>query len=410
MKIVWISHFVPYPPRGGAPQRSWNLIRGIAANHSVHFAGLSLKTQQRTAGEYDEAREALSKICDGVTILREGFHSSPPGKVMLGIRAILKRRSLYESWLIDSRTKRMAAEAIASHRPDLVHVDAGTISQVLPADYRGPAVLTHHDAVSHMMRRRIGLSRGLMRAVVAREASLVGRMERRVAPRFARHLVCSRLDGERLRETAGEIEYTVIPNGVDTGFFRPTDDSEEPSTVIFSGRMNQFANEQSMLKFLRELWPALKDRVPGVRLVIAGMNPTKRLFAAAEGDESITITGFLDDVRPHLTRATVYLCPIIYGGGTRLKILDAMSMEKPIVATPIAAEGLDVTDGRDILLREFGPPFVEGIAQLLSSEELRRKLAEEARLTAVREYDWGAIAAKLEDVYGEVISEYSREY
>lgn len=404
MKIVWISHFVPYPPRGGAPQRSYNLIRGIAANHSVHFAGLSLKTQQRTAREYDEARQELSKICSGVTIVREGFHSSPAGKVMLGIRAVLKRRSLYESWLVNSKTRRMVAEAIASHGPDIVHIDAGTISELLPDDFSGPAVLTHHDAVSHMMRRRIGLSTGFMRAVVAREAALVGKLEKRIAGRFARHLVVSRLDGERLAETAGEIEYSVIPNGVDTGYFRPTDDPVQPNTVIFSGRMNQFANEHSMLKFVRELWPSLKEQVPGVKLVIAGMNPTRQLFAATESDKSITVTGFLDDVRPHLTRAAVYLCPIIYGGGTRLKILDAMSMEKPIVATPIAAEGLNVTNGRDILLREFGPPFVESIVRLLSSEDLRNGMALEARRTAVREYDWGAISAKLEDVYGEVLA------
>jgi glycosyltransferase involved in cell wall biosynthesis len=404
MKIVWISHFVPYPPRGGAPQRSYNLIRGIASNHSVHFAGLSLKTQQRTTGEYDEARQALSKICAGVTVLREGFHSSPAGKIMLGIRAVLTRRSMYESWLVNSKTKRMAAEAIRSHRPDIVHIDAGTICELLPADYGGPAVLNHHDAVSHMMRRRVGLSRGFMRAIVAMEASLVSRLENRVAGRFARHLVVSRLDGERLTETGGGIEYSVIPNGVDTGYFHSTDDQEEPNTVIFSGRMNQFANEHSMLKFVKELWPSLKEQVPGVRLVIAGMNPTRRLFAATENDKAITVTGFLDDVRPHLTRAAVYLCPIIHGGGTRLKILDAMSMEKPIVATPIAAEGLNVTDGRDILLREFGPPFVEGIVQLLSSEDSRRGMAREARRTAVREYDWGAISAKLEDVYGEVLA------
>jgi glycosyltransferase involved in cell wall biosynthesis len=138
------------------------------------------------------------------------------------------------------------------------------------------------------------------------------------------------------------------------------------------------------------------------------MHPSSRLKTLAKDDERIAITGFVDDVRPEVGSAALYICPILDGGGTRLKLLDAMALGKAIVATPLAVEGLDLQDGRDVVVREFGAPFIDSVLTLLDDDDRRAALAGEARRTAVARYSWTEIGAKLRSVYAEALAEFSQ--
>ncbi len=404
MRVLWIGHFTPWPPRGGAPQRSYHLLRGLARHAEVHFLGLSQRGHQPRPENVEEARAALAEFCATATVVPARFRSSRAGKVLALARAALTGRAYGDVWLQGRAFDARVREACRTLAPDVVHVDSLMIERAGRVAAPLPAVLNHHNVESHMMARRAENNRGLARRVFAREGERLLALERAAARSYARHLVCSATDGQRLEELVGPVPWTVVANGVDTSDFTPPDVPRDANTVIFSGRMNWYPNEHAMLRFLGELWPAIVARAPRARLIVAGMNPGPKLEAAAARVPNVQVTGFVPDVRPVIGAAAVYVCPILDGGGTRLKMLDAMALGKAIVATPLGAEGIDVVDGHDVLVREFGPPFVDAVLDLLARPDRCAELGRAARACAVARYDWEAISAAHADALRSVLT------
>ncbi len=399
MKVVWIGHFTPYPPRGGAPQRSFNLLREAARHAEVHFVGLAQRGHQPRAQDVAEAERALSDVCASARVIDTGSRTSRAGKVAAFAKCVLSGRSYSESLLIRADWRRQIEQDLDRIRPEVVHVDSIMAADLLPPRWQGPAVLNHHNIESAMMDRRARTDESLRRVVWSREARLLRRYERTTASRFRRHLVVSDVDAESLRAIVPEARISVIPNGVDADYFGARKEEPADPTLIFAGRMNWYPNSHAVAEFLGRCWPELRRRVSSIKLIVAGMNPPPELVRAAETDRSIRVTGFVEDIRPVITEALVYVCPILDGGGTRLKLLDAMSLGMPIVATPLAAEGLTVTDGGEMLIRELGGPFVDGVVQCLEDASLRRRLSDAARDLVIQRYDWPIIGSALIDAW-----------
>lgn len=405
MRVLWVGHFTPHPPRGGAPQRSFNLLREAAAHAEVHFAGISLRGHQPRRSDVARAQSALSEFCASVRLLPVRLRSSISGKTWTVLEALATGQSYNGAWLACGKSRRFVRAALAGINPDVVHVDSVMIADLLPTSFAGAAVLNHHNVESHMMARRAAERSGPAGAFLRREARLLERLERRSAPRFRRHLLVSELDARRLQQIAPEARCRIVANGVDVDYFRPLAAPHETATLVFAGRMNWYPNDHAMRRFLAELWPDIRRQRPDARLLIVGMNPTRKLLAAAAGDASVRITGFVEDVRPLISASTLYVCPILDGGGTRLKLLDAMAMGQAIVATPLAGEGLEVRDGDEMVIREFGAPLVRAIIELLDRPEGRAVLGERARQRAVATYAWGRIGLDLVAAYREAAEE-----
>ena len=395
MRVLWLGHFTPYPARGGAPQRSFNLIREGGARAELHFVGLAQRAHQPGPAQVAEAERAIGTVCASAQVIDVRLRTTRSGKAWALARCLATGRSYNEMVLVGSRWAREIERAFARIRPDVVHVDSVMAVDLIPEGSRVPAVLTHHNIESDMMERRADLDRSPLRHLWRREARLLAEYERRTASRFAEHLVVSELDGERLHRLAPAATVTVIPNGVDASHFAAR--TAEPADVsfVFAGRMNWYPNESAMARFLAELWPAIRARLPGARLVIAGMNPPASLLSAASRDSSVRVTGFVEDIRGAITGALVYVCPILDGGGTRLKLLDAMSLAMPIVATPVAAEGLDVADGREMIIRDFGERFVDAAVVCAGDPAVRAAIGSGARRRIETTYDWPIIGRDL---------------
>ncbi len=404
MRVLWIGHFTPYPPRGGAPQRSYNLLKQAAARVELHFVGFSLPAHQPDRRSLLEAKSALAGSCASIAIRRERYRGSFAGKAARLALALASGRSYAETWLIGRAARELVGRAVLDVRPHVIHVDTVMIAGLLPSGWQGAAVLNHHNVESHMMARRAAASPFPLRRIFEIEAARLRDLERANASRFAEHLVVSRLDAERLRDAAPSARCCVIPNGVDVEYFHPLPVKAEPRTLVFAGRMNWYPNDQAMTRFLRELWPEVKRRVQGARLVVAGMNPTRSLLRAAAGDPQVAVTGFVEDIRPLIASAGLYVCPILDGGGTRLKVLDAMSMGKPMVATPLAVEGLDLVPDEEVLVREFGPEFVQAIVDAVERPDRLRGLGERARSRAVSSFAWERIGEQLVAAYARASS------
>jgi glycosyltransferase involved in cell wall biosynthesis len=204
-----------------------------------------------------------------------------------------------------------------------------------------------------------------------------------------------------------ETKFRVIPNGVDLGFFSPSPPSPEKNTMVFTGAMNYYPNNHGILFFLDEIFPRILTRTPDARIFVVGSSPSKRLMKRAS--QNVIISGFVDDVRPYIARANVCVIPLLIGGGTRLKALEAMAMKRPIVSTTLGCEGIHLKHEESALFADTPEEFATAVVRLFGDSDLRSKLAENAYASVTAHYDWSAIGEQLESVHQSLAQQNLRE-
>jgi glycosyltransferase involved in cell wall biosynthesis len=406
LKILWLNHFVPYPPKGGCFQRNYNLITRMAAKHDVHLVAMRHKAATHPDAETVAARDVLQRHCASVHIVDIAEATEPLQLATRGIASMLTAAPLtvtiFRSREMTDLVKRLTRE----HTFDVTHFDTISLAQYLPLAPPGPTTMTHHGAESFMIRRRIARERSPIRkAFFLAEWLTLRRYEARECPKFDSNLVMSTLDGDILREIAPKAQFTVVPNGVDVGFFQPgpaaaaAPGPAAERALIFAGRLDQYSNRDAILHFVQAVWPLVRAAHPDLVMHIIGNNAPAELKDAAAADSRLRVHGFVPDVRPYFEQSTIAVCPIRDGGGTRIKILDALALGMPIVSTSIGCEGIDVVDGRDVLFADTPDAFAAQIGRILTDDTLRRSLAQAARRLAEDVYSWDGIADRLSAQY-----------
>jgi polysaccharide biosynthesis protein PslH len=407
LRILWLSHFVPYPPKGGCFQRSYNLIWRVAESHDVHLVALRPKPPANPEAETLSAQRALMGRCASVKIVDLSSTYRPSRLALRAGLGLLSGTPLSVCLYRSADAVGVVREILETLEIDLLHIDSINLAEYQVHGASRPVVLTHHGAESFMMQRRIQHERSLSRRVFfALEGLMLRRIERWICPRVRSNVVVSDLDRQILRGVAPEGRFTVVENGVDVDLFQPLPPVAGRS-LIFAGRMDQYANVDGMLYFMSAIWPRIVSRYPDATIRILGSNPPAALRALGASDPRVSVLGFVDDVRPHFAESAVVVCPLRDGGGTRIKILDAMAMGKPIVATTIACEGLDVEDERDLLIADDPDAFVRQLGRLFDDAELRARLARDARARSVSCFSWHRSADRLLQEYGEIVDGHS---
>jgi glycosyltransferase involved in cell wall biosynthesis len=407
MRILWLSHFLPYPPKGGLLQRSHYLLREAARRHPVTLVALNQRGLLSTSDAVEDAVAALRPLVEDLAWFEIPADRSRLRWGLTAAASYFRRDPFDINWLESRAMRQYLTRRIARERFDLVHVDTLGLLPYADRQPQIPIVLNHHNIESQMMtRRQERESSVLRRKYFRREAKKLSRLERTACPAVAANLVVSSLDADRLRLVAPRATIHVVPNGVDTEYFRPGGSAViRPGSLIFVGGMNWYPNRDAVLYFLREVWPLLRDE-PGERtLTVVGQNPPAELLAATD-DSRIRAPGFVDDVRPYLEQADVYVCPIRDGGGTRLKILDALAMAKPLVATAVAVEGLGLTEDFHYLRAESPHDYVRQIRKLEGDPDLRRHLGVAGRGLVEARYRWPAVGEELEAAYASTVQHY----
>lgn len=404
LRILWLSHFVPFPPKGGCFQRSYNLLSRIGRQHDVHLVAVRAKPPASAEAETAYATDALGVHCASVDIVDISAAYRPARLARLAALGLASGQPLTVTLYRSPEARRRLRSLLDRFHFDVVHVDSISMAEYL-ADLGGvPTILTHHGAEAFMMRRRIANERSLPRKLFFLLESLtLARVERRVCPAAGSNAVVSDLDRDLLRQHAPGARYIVVENGVDVDFFQPLPCPAAPS-IVFAGRLDQYANRDAMRHFMRHTWPLVTERHPAATITIIGSNPPADLQQMAAVDRRVRVLGFVDDVRPHFAQAAVAVCPLRDGGGTRIKILDALAMGKPIVSTTIGCEGLDVEGERDLLLADDPAAFAAQIARVFDDPALRERLARQARDRAVERYSWERIVRDLAAEYTRVAS------
>jgi len=281
---------------------------------------------------------------------------------------------------------------------DVIICDFLFSSIFLPEKYWKESVLFQHNIESVIRKRHYRSERNIFKkAYLYIQWLKLLRYEKRVCPEFKACIAVSHEDGKMLKEF-GAKRIRVIPTGVDTKYFSPNRIKEKPYNLVFTGSMDWLPNEDAVVYFVKSIFPKIKRRVPQVTLTIVGRHPTEKVRALAQKDSSIEITGTVEDVRPYINRATIFIVPIRIGSGTRLKIFEAMSMGKAVVSTSVGAEGLDVYNGQDIVIADEESIFAERTIELLKNSEKRVKIAAAGRKRIVRQFDWATVAREFEQI------------
>lgn len=397
MKILWLSHHIPYPPKSGVLQRSYNLLKEAAKGGDIYLLSIAQKKQLISMGtDLEEARRELEKICCVVDFV----HPKENNK-LIALKALFSALPYTAKWRVFPEVRDVLRNMIDVYNFDLLHFDSIDLGEYLfevGTDLK--KVLNHHNIESQMMvRRAVKESNLLFKAYFFLEAWKLERYEKKICPSFDLNLTVSALDKERLRAYVPDIPVEVIENGVDTDYFTPGEPVFGSKRLIFAGGLGWYPNRDAMLFFVRKVWPLLKEKFNDVKATVIGHNPPRELIEFSEVDSNFNVPGFVDDVRPYFDLADVYICPISDGGGTKLKILDAMAMGKPIVAHPVAIEGIDVQSEKHVLVAETPLEFVSQVTRLFTDERLWCTLSYAGRKFVVDNYDFKAIGQKLVKAY-----------
>jgi glycosyltransferase involved in cell wall biosynthesis len=327
MNILWISHFVPYPPKAGMLTRSYNLLRESSKYHDIYLVAFiqrkPLSTMFVNADEgLIEAEQHLSGLCKQVEFQEIPSECTRLGKYLVAIKSLLSTSSYSVDWLHSDTMQRTIDSILDQVDIHVIHADTISLAPYVENKKEQTMLLTHHNIESHMMLKRAeGTSNWIKKLIYNIEGRKIEKYERKVCPLFSVNITCSQLDSERLSNVCHGLNIKEIPNGVDTNYFQPQQLDTEPYSLIFAGGLNWYPNLSAMKFFLHEVWPLLKEKRENIVIDIVGQDPPQEFLDLSESDPSLRIHGFVDDVRPYISRAAVYVCPISYSGGTKLKVL-----------------------------------------------------------------------------------------
>jgi len=396
MRILWLNAGLLLPLDKGGKLRTWHLLRHLSRRHDISY--LSFSEPSQNAADIHGMGEVASEV---VTIPRT---DPPKGTVRFYTDAAryLLDPAPYAVAKYRAGTYRDALERLVRDRRfDAVVCDFLPPIVNLPAALPCPAILFTHNVEAEIWRRHTeNATNPVTRFLLGEQWRRMLRFERAALERFDLVLCVSDADRHtfgRLYPDALKAPAHVVKTGVDTDYFAPmTARASRPAHLVFTGSMDWLPNEDGMQYFVREILPRIRQVEPQTTLSIIGRAPTPAVKRLAELP-GIEVTGRVDDVRPHIADGSVYIVPLRIGGGTRLKIFEAMSMAKAVVSTTVGAEGLPVTHGHDIVIADEPARFAQTVVHLIRDAELRGRIETEARRLVVDRYDWSAVAEDFED-------------
>jgi polysaccharide biosynthesis protein PslH len=395
MRMLWLKSDLLLPLDKGGKLRTWHLLRHLAKRHEVTY--LAFAEPDTPQADVDGMKQVATEVA---TVTR----SDPPKgswRFLVDAAVHLLDPLPYAVGKYRSAALRRRLDDVLRQRPyDLIVCDFLFPAVNLPRRLPCPAVIFTHNVESEIWRRHAETKTGgLSRRLYSMQYRRMLRYEERALRRFDGVLAVSTADSDtfaRIYPDAIRQPVHVVPTGVDTDYFTASPSEPGARELVFTGSMDWLPNEDAMLFFCRDVLPLVRKAEPGVTLSIVGRAPTPAVTRLG-GQPGVRVTGRVDDVRPYMRDAAVYIVPLRIGGGTRLKIFEAMAMGKAVVSTTIGAEGLPVTSGEHVMMADSPETFARDVVRLLRDVDRRRRLEAAARALVIERYDWSAVAGALEE-------------
>jgi glycosyltransferase involved in cell wall biosynthesis len=403
MRILWVKGGKLLPIDTGGKIRSYNILRRLARAHTVTLLSYY-------GGDRDVGYEAeITRDLPGTQTIHTAAPEATLAQSFDYVCHLPSRAPYAVTKFTHPKVQRTLAEWLSQSRFDVAVCDFLSATLNFPTPPAIPTVLFQHNVETVLWRRLAETETSPLRRLCYQiEAAKMARYEPRALAHFHHVIAVSNNDRDLMRSAGANLPITVVPTGVDAEKYSLAPASTgNPPIVVFTGSMDWEPNLDAAEYFCREIWPAILAVFPNARFQIVGRNPHDRIRRLSSS--SIEVTGTVPSVFNYLRDATVVIVPLRIGGGTRLKIFEAMAMGKALVSTSIGAEGLDVVDGRDLWLADDPATFAKAVLDLLRDPSLRRRYEQAAAIQA-RRYDWSRIAEAFADVLRQTIAEFQASH
>lgn len=400
-RLLFLAQTLPYPPTGGVKIRSYHTLRILSSVYDVTALCFYRWKGGRLEPDIEGALGNLAHLAEIRAFPIPSDHSR--GRLLLDHLQSILRQSVYTNFTYDSREFRDALEAaLLRDEFDLVHSDSLDLARyfdIIPDSC--PVVCVHHDAQSLLLERRA--EREPNRVVASYlhfQSRLMREEEERRCASVSLNVTVSDADADVLRSLAPAGKFAVVPNGVDTEFFRPRDVPR--SGMCFVGGTTWFPNRDALGYYANDLLPEIRRRLPEAETTWVGRasDDERRAYGRLDG---LTMTGFVADIRPYLATSACFVVPLRVGGGTRIKILDAWAMGKAVVSTSVGCEGLAAVHGENILVADEPAAFADAVTTVVRDTHFRERLERNARQTVLDHYSWQSVGEKMIAAYEDLL-------
>jgi sugar transferase (PEP-CTERM/EpsH1 system associated) len=400
LKILWVKAGGLYPPNVGGRIRSYRILKALARRHSITLFTFYAATK-------DDLHSALEHEFNRVVLMPLPIPAGRTFREALSYARYLTSPLPYTvSKFCKPEVARRLLQLVGETQPDVIVCDFVVAAQSIPWNLPIPKIVFTHNVEAAIWRHHYKIAGNPFWKLVSwREYRAMERFERDCLKRADHVLTVSDHDRDIFSKVIDPSRITVIPTGVDVEYFCPSLDRDQPASLVFSGAMDWMPNEDAMVYFIKRILPRIRRQIPNASLCVVGRNPSRALLELAASHQGVEITGIVEDIRPFVHRAAVYVVPLRIGGGTRLKIFEAMAMGKAVVSTTIGAEGLPVHPGQDILIADDPEEFADTTIRLLGDPGRREELGRTARELVTRTYSWDAVVQPFETVLNMLVSE-----
>lgn len=391
MKILMLTPYLPFPLESGGQTRSYNLLKNLAPKHKITLFSFIREERER------ENVVELKKFCEKVLVFSRRRAWSPLNVFLAGFSSLPFLVAIYYSRAVLRAVK---TELERSHY-DLIHAETFYVMPNLPKT--DVPMLLVEQTVEYLVYQHFveNFRFSPLKPLLYLDVAKLKAWERRYWQKADKVVAMSGADKKMMRREIPRLDVDIVPNGVDVEYFssiKPKRGKKE--IILFVGNFKWLQNREAVDILVGQVWPLIKREKPKAKLWIVGRNPTRviRKFAS----ESVKVDESVKDIRQAYQNADVLLAPMKGGGGTRLKVLEAMISGVPVVTTSIGIEGIEVKDGKHVLVRDRPDSLASATIDVLDDTELAKRLADEAKKLVAQRYSWRSLAAELDQVYQEV--------
>ena len=401
MNILVLSPWLPWPLYDGGRIRIFETLRCLSRRHALTLVTAVCRPEE------SEQASVLKDFCENVVT---AVVSNRTGAVVTRLsRGVLSRRPLIQSFYYDTGLAGKIRDLTGRVSFDVIQVEFPFLTPYLSAieaGSRAKKILTMHNIESLRFERELQLAHwGKRRLVLLGNHIFFREWERQALRQFDGIVTVSDRERSWVQEHIPGTAVEVVPNGVDTEYFRPDSPViDNDPYVIFTGAMDYPPNVDAAGWLCNEILPVIRRSIPNIRLKIVGKNPHPQVIELGKRS-GVEVTGTVPDIRSYVAGARALVVPLRSGGGTRLKILEAMALGRPVISTTVGAEGLNVTPGTDILIADDAQQFAKHLQLLLNSSGACARIAEAGRRLVVEKYDWRVCLGGLDRLYGRLIRE-----
>ena len=392
MKILMITPYLPYPLVSGGQIRSYNLLKYLAEKHQITLVSFIRKEEEK------KYIPQLGDFCKDVKVVLRRKAWSPVNILLSGFSYFPFLIAIYYSL----EAKRIVSELLSEEDFDLIHAETFYVMPIIPKT-KVPIILVEQTVEFLVYAHFVQSTRFLpLKILLAYDVLKIKFWEKHFWQKAKMVIAMSEADKKVMKKEIPDLDVDVVPNGVDSDFFSKTSPKKSKiPTVLFVGNFKWLQNREAVEFLVSKIWPKILNKIPRTKLWVVGRNPTESVRKLAIKNKVI-IDDKVNNIRDAYSKSDVLLAPIFGPGGTRFKILEAMSSGLPVVTTNTGIEGVPAKNGRDVVICDDPQSLAEAAIKLLTSENLSQQLSKNARELVNKNFSWFKISQTLDEVYREV--------